>query len=205
MTDTSLDSEYAVDQEFHSSFTRNDRFSVILVMMLVTFAIGFGLILQQQTSTQTIRYESRTAGISAQYPAGWLIDERGDYVARMRDPRARPFKTQFTIAAVPSGGQTTTRNILDGLTIQRSADLAAYRVLSIEDFTRGTTKYTELNFAYVDADPNPFIQRLPVVILGLDVVIPNGSRSIIVTYMADQDSFDKQRPVFDRFFSSIRY
>lgn len=205
MTDTTIDGAYGVDQEFHTDFTRNDRFSVILVLMLTTLAIGFGLILQQQTSSRTIRYESRTAGISAQYPSGWLLDERGNYVARVRDPRARPFKTQFTIATVPSGGQTTTRNILDSITIQRSADLAAYRVLSIEEFTRGSTHYTELHFAYVDADPNPFIQRLPVVILGLDIVIPNGSRSIVVTYMAAQDSFDTQRTVFDNFFASIRY
>ena len=205
MTDTTLSGDFSADREYHSSFTRNDRFSVILVMMLMTAAIGFGLLLKQQNSARTIRYESRTAGIAAQYPAGWLLDERGNYVARMRDPRSRPFKTTFTISAVPAGGQTTTRNILDGLTIQRSADLAAYRVLSIEDFTRGSTKYTQLSFAYVDADPNPFIQRLPVVILGIDVVIPNGSRSIIVTYMADQASFEKERPVFDQFFASIRY
>jgi hypothetical protein len=95
--------------------------------------------------------------------------------------------------------------VLDALTIQRSADLAAYRVLSIEDTVRGTVTITQLNFAYVDADPNPFIQRLPVVILGLDIVIPNGAQSIVVTYMASQDSFDAGRPTFDRFLASLRY
>lgn len=205
MTQAAWDDEVTADQGYQSGFTRNDRFSVILVMMLTALAIGTGLILQQQTSVQTSFYESRTAGISARYPSGWLVDERGDYVARMRDPMARPFKTQYVIAAVPSGGQTTTRNILDALTIQRSADLAAYRVLSIEDTVRGSVKSTQLRFAYVDADPNPFIQRLPVVILGLDIVIPNGNRSIVVTYMASQDSFEKERPTFDRFLASLRY
>jgi hypothetical protein len=205
MTQIATPNSGQAEQEFATIFTRNDRLSVILVMMMVVFAISAGLLLQQQTSNQTTNYESRTAGISARYPAGWLVDERGNYVARIRDPKARPFKTQFTIAVVPSGGQTTTRNVLDAITIQRSADLAAYRVLSIEDVAQGGTPQKVLRFAYVDADPNPFIQRLPVVVLGLDIVIPNGNRSIVLTYMADQATFENQRPTFDRFVASVRY
>lgn len=188
-----------------ATLTRNDRLSIFLVFFLAAVAVAAGVFIRQQTSNQTWFYESRTSGISANYPAGWLVDERGDYVARIRDPRSRPFKTQFTIAVAPASGQATIRNVLDSLNIQRSADLAAYRVLRIEKVSSSRSAYTQMSFAYVDADPNPFIQRLPVVVLGLDFVIQDGNRAIIVTYMADQNTFDSERPTFNRFFASIRY
>ncbi len=190
---------------YFSGTTRYDRFSAILVAAIAVAAIGLGLLLKQQTTTETWLYESRTAGIAARYPAGWLLDERGSYVARIRDPKARPFKTQYVITVVPIGGETSVRNVLDSLSLQRSTDLSAYRVLHVEQSARGSVTLTRMNFAFVDADPNPFIQRLPVVVLGEDTVILNGNRAIVVTYMADKDTYAADRAAFDRFLASLRY
>ncbi|MCC6904475.1 MAG: hypothetical protein IT326_01450 [Anaerolineae bacterium] len=164
-----------------------------------------GLILQQTSVTQTWRYISRTAGLEANYPAGWLVDETGPYVARLRSPGNRPFKTQYLITTVPAGGQTSVRNVLDSLTLQRSVSLSAYRVLSVEEVSTGGSTFTRMKFAFVDADPNPFIQRLPVVVLGMDVVIIDGNRAIILTYMADQDTYDSGLAAFERFLGSLTY
>ena len=106
---------------------------------------------------------------------------------------------------VPAGGQTSIRNVLDGLTLQRSSDLAAFRVLSVEDVSIGATTLTRLNFAFVDADPNPFIQRLPVVVKGMDILIRDGDRIIVVTFMAEESTFDQNQIDFDRFLQSLRY
>lgn len=186
------------------SLTRNDRFGSILVLVITALALTLGLLLRQSTSNQTWTYTSRQAGIEALYPAGWLVDERGDYVVRIRDPKARPFKTQFVVTIVPAGGATSVRNVLDSLTLQRSADLSAYRVLSIKEINAGII-LTEMNFAYVEADPNPYIQRIPVVVLGRDIVILDGDRAIVITYMADQSSFEDNLQVFQRFLVSLRY
>lgn len=191
--------------DIESGITRNDRFSAILVVMITAAALGLGLIIKQSSSTDTWPYESRETGIAANYPAGWLADESGNYAVRVRDPKARPFKTQYVITVVPMGGQTSIRNVLDGLTLQRSIDLPAYRVLDIEEIKTGGITLTQMNFAFVDADPSPFIQRLPIAVLGTDILILDGNRTIIVTYMSDKETFEANRPSFERFFSSLRY
>lgn len=192
-------------EESGSDLTRNDRISAILVVVVVLAGLALGLLIRQQNAGQTWVYTSREAGLEAAYPAGWLVDERGNYVMRVRDPKGRPFKTQYQIAVVPAGGQTSIRNVLDGLTIQRSSDLAAYRVLNVQNVTVSGATLTEMNFAFVDADPNPFIQRLPVVVLGKDIVIRDGDRAIVVTYMADETQYDANYPAFERFLASLRY
>ena len=204
MTDQSWDWEEQLE-DVASDRTRNDRFSSLLVVIVVLLFLGLGLVNRQRIDTQLWHYNSRISGIEATYPAGWLVDETGDYVVRMRDPRARPFKTQYQIKVVPAGGQTSIRNVLDGLTLQRSSDLAAFRVLSVEDISIGATTLTRLNFAFVDADPNPFIQRLPVVVKGMDILIRDGERVIVVTFMSDENTFDQNQPDFDRFLQSLRY
>jgi hypothetical protein len=204
MTEQPLDWEDQL-QDVAADQTRNDRFSSLLVIIVVLLFLSLGLVNRQRIDAQLWNYNSRISGIEATYPAGWLVDESGDYVVRMRDPRARPFKTQYQVKVVPAGGQTSIRNVLDGLTLQRSSDLAAFRVLSVEDISIGTTTLTRLNFAFVDADPNPFIQRLPVVVKGIDVLVRDGDRVIVVTFMSEEDTFDQNQPDFDRFLQSLRY
>lgn len=204
MADQTLDWEDQLE-DVASEQTRNDRFSSLLVIIVTLILLGLGLVNSQRITNNLWAYNSRVAGIEATYPAGWLIDESGEYVVRMRNPRARPFKTQYQIRIVPAGGQTSIRNVLDGLTLQRSSDLAAFRVLSVEDVSVGATTLTRLTFAFVDADPNPFIQRLPVVVKGMDILIRDGERVIVVTFMAEEDTFDQDQPDFDRFLQSLRY
>ncbi|HEC21402.1 MAG TPA: hypothetical protein ENI95_00635 [Chloroflexi bacterium] len=188
-----------------SDLTRNDRFSAVLVILITLTALALGLIVRQQNLNQVWLYTNREAGIEALYPAAWLVDEKGDYVVRIFDPKARPFKTQFMVTIMPASGTTSVRNILDSLTLQRSVDLPAYRVLNVEERNIGGLALTQMDFAFVDADPNPFIQRLPVVVLGTDLVILDGDRAIIVTYMAEEDSYQANFPAFQRFFASLQY
>jgi len=188
-----------------SLLTRNDRISPLLVTLMATLAISFGFLLKQRTTADTWLFESRTSGISARYPAGWLVDERGTYVVRIRDPLARPFKTQYFISVFPFATQSSVRTILDSLTLQRSSDLAAYRVLVVEDQTNLGTKTTRMTFSFVDSDPNPFVQRLPVVVLGEDIVILDRNRAVVATFMTDKDSYDTDRPAFTQFLASLRY
>jgi hypothetical protein len=192
-------------EERTSPLTKNDRFSAVLVVLVTLMALGLGLILRQRTSNLTWHFVSREAGIEVSYPAGWLTDEGGNYVVRIRNPKARPFKTQFMIAVVPAGGATSVRNVLDSLTLQRSSELSAYRVLGVEEIGTEGIATTQMNFAFVEADPNPFVQRLPSVVLGRDIVILDGDRAIVVTYMADDASFDESLPDFQRFLGSLQY
>lgn len=189
-----------------SSLSKNDRFAEVLVIAVTILGLGLGTVFIRSTSLQTWQYVSREAGIEAQYPAGWLVDEGGSYLARLRDPLARPFKNQIVITISPNtSNPTTIRTILDNLTFQRSVELAAYRVLSIDEPASNASTFTRMRYTFVDTDPNPFIERVPTVVLGLDVVIPDGDRVIVVTFMADENSFNADLPVFERFITSMIY
>src|SRR5690606_25656560 len=107
-------------EDVQSGLTRNDRLSAILVVLLTLAAVALGIVLRQRARGEEWTYISVAAGVDATCPAGWLIDEGEDYVVRMRDAKARPFKPQYQISTVPAGGGTSIRNVLDGLTIQRS-------------------------------------------------------------------------------------
>jgi hypothetical protein len=62
-----------------------------------------------------------------------------------------------------------------------------------------------MEFVFVETDPNPFIERLPVVVRGLDRVVLDGNRAVIVTYMAEEASFSENFLAFERFVASLRY
>jgi hypothetical protein len=174
-------------------------------VIMTAVALALGLLLRQTSQGTTWSYQNAEAGIEAQYPAGWLADEAGTYLARIRDPKARPFKTQYLLTVVPAGGQTSVRNVLDSLTLQRSVTLPAYRVISVEQTQQGEQLVTRMEFVFVDADPNPFIERLPVVVHGIDRIVLDGNRAIIATYMAENTTFDANREGFERFVASLRY
>ena len=188
-----------------SDATRNDRFSAVLVIIVAVAGIALGLSLRQRTLSQVWLFRDQQTGIEATYPAGWLTDQSGEYVARIQDPKARPFKTRYLIDVVPGGGATSVRNVLDGLTLQRSIDLPAYRVLDIQEVTLGGANATQMDFVFVQADPNPFIERVPVVVRGRDFVIIDGNRAIVVTLMSDEVTFDQNQDAFLRFLGSLRY
>lgn len=191
--------------EASSEITKNDRFSFVLVIATFVVMVSVGLLIKQQSAAGTWSFSDTESGIEAQYPVGWLVEEGSTTVARIRDPKARPFKTQFVLTVVPAGGQTAIRNVLDTLTLQRSIDLPAYRVLQVENFDQGGFTVTQMDFVYVQTDPNPFIERLPVVVRGMDRVILDGNRAIIASYMADEATFDAQLITFERFVASLRY
>lgn len=202
---TDLASAWDEQSDSPSDFTKNDRFSEVLVAAVAALSVALGLLLHQRTLVQSWPYSNTQAGIEASYPAGWLTDERGDYVVRITNPRARPFKTRYVVSTRPAGGETSIRNVLDSLNLQRSIDLAAYRVLSVEDLDSGGQTYTRMSFAFVETDPNPFIERLPVVVLGTDMVFFDGNRAIIATFMADRESYEAELEGFVRFVASLQY
>lgn len=183
------------------TLSRNDRFSSVFVIALVAAAFLLGLTLRSQALGRTRPYIDRETGIEVRYPTSWLLDTRGDYVMRVRDPAARPFKTEYAIRIAPASGQTSVRNVLDALTLQRSNTLSAYRVLSVEE----TEDFTRMTFAYVNADPSPFVQQLSVVVRGMDIVVLDGNRAIVVTFAAEAERFEAELPAFERFFNSLVY
>jgi hypothetical protein len=180
--------------------------SGLLALGATLLALLGGLVVRDSVLADTVPYEDPAAGLAVRRPAGWLLDAQGDYVFRLQDPAARPFKTALQVSVVTIGPDATGRNVLDSLTLKRSASLSGYRVLSVADpvpTLHGSA--AEMRYAYVASEADPFLETLPVVVLGMDVVYLKGDQAIVATYLADVDQFEKQYFRFEQFLASLQF
>ena len=180
--------------------TLRQRWANVFTILVCILMMLLGLNLRNQTLTATTFYESPQAGISAQYPQNWLIDTDGSYVFRVRDMSRIGFKTTFLVTVQPVGADAQERNLADRLSLDRIVDFTDYRVQPLEmyDFPDGRDAQA-LNYTYVATDASPFLQSVPTVVRGLDILTISGGQAIIITFRADADNFEEELPRFEQF------
>lgn len=187
-----------------TTYTLQQRWSHYLTLLLALVMILYGVNLRASVLGATEVYTNAQAGIRASYPSGWLLDEDGDYVFRVRDMSRIGFKTTIQVTTRPVGPDMSGFNVLDNLNITRSQSLATYGILNTEPYALpDETDATAMNYYFVDIEPNPFLESLPVVVAGLDILTIRGGQAIIITFQADSMSFDEARAIFDRFVSNL--
>lgn len=188
------------------NLTFRQRWSHYIAVLYCLVAILIGLNLRDAALTATISYTNSQAGIRAQYPANWLIDESGDYIFRVRDLSRPGFKTTIQVATRPVSALTSTRNVLDALNLSRAQTLAAYEVLSEEFYALpNDVSATAMTYTFVDTQDNPFLQGIPVVVQGLDILTIRGGQALVITFLADASAFDRVKPVFDQFLDNLEF
>ena len=183
------------------TYTMHERWANWLALALTVLALLSGLLLRDGVLKATTRYEDPSEGIAAARPAGWLVEHGAGYVFRLRDPKARPFKTALQVTVLTVGPDATGRNVFDTLTLRRSAVLSGYRVLDMEE----TGALPKMRYVYVASEPDPFLGTLPVVVMGVDVVYFKSNQAIVATYQASVADFEAQYFRFERFVDSLRY
>lgn len=184
-------------------FTRQQRWSHILTLITGLGLFLFGLNLRSGALNATTTYNDIQAGISATYPQNWLIDFNGDYVFRVHDVTGIGFGATIQIALKPIGQNTTERNILDTLNITRPQTVTGYVPLLVEPFTLDESEAVALNYTFVDKDYNPFLESIPTVVRGQDIIILRGGQAIIITFLAASQQFDDDMAIFERFLDSL--
>lgn len=186
--------------------TRSQRWSQALTVILAVLALAYGINARAGVLGAATTYTNVRAGIQAEYPQTWLLDETGDYVFRVRDMSRIGFKTTILVMVRPVGTEMTARNVLDGLNIIRPQTLATYGILSIEDtLLPDDIPAVVMNYTYVDVETNPFLESVPVVVLGQDVLTIKGGQAIIVTFHADSLTFDRDVAIFERFLRMLKF
>lgn len=186
--------------------TRTQRWAGYLAILTAVVGLSAGFLIKDLILSSATVYRDLAAGILAQYPTNWLLDTEGDYVFRVRDPTAPTFRTTLQVAVEPIGADATARNVLDNLTLARAQTLAAYRVLSTVETTLPEGEAaTRLDYVYVETEANPFLESLPVVVRGVDVVTIKGGQAIIVTFRADRDVFDAEVGRLSQFLAALEF
>lgn len=191
--------------EVSDSLTFRQRWSHYLVLTfgLVGFVIAVNL--RDGSLYATTLYINAQAGIRAEYPQNWMLDEAGAYIFRVRDVSHAGFNTTIQVAARPVSSITTTRNVLDALTLERSQRLG-YTVLSEETYVfPDESTGVAMSYTFVAADPNPFLQGIPVVVEGLDILTIKRGQAIIISFLSDSTTFEDNREILTRFIRTLEF
>lgn len=178
---------------------------LVLVLTLLSFFIATNL--RDNTLYAVTPYINTTAGISALYPRNWLIDTSGDYIFRVQNASRVGFKTTIQVSVQAVSSNTTTRNLVDALTLNRSQLLAAYRALPANNAVTlpDGTQATSVNYTYAAINADPFLDTVPVVVRGIDILSIKRGQAVVVTFLADSKSYEDDYRIFERFLNTLEF
>jgi len=151
-------------------------------------------------------YSNPSAGITAQYPAGWLQDTSGDYVFRVRDMTYTGFKTTMQVSIQPVTPDVVERNALDRLSLIRSQTFIDYSVLGYDNYMLpNEVTAVSMLYTYVSRESSPFLEGIPNVVIGTDVLTIRRGQAIIITFRADSKIYEQELPRFERFVENLNF
>ncbi len=187
---------------------RRDRWSDGAVILLVGVALTLGLVLRELTLFRTTPFSLSQAGIAGRRPAAWVRETGDDPLLRLRDARSGAFDTVMELRSRPLAADGELIMALDMLALERAGQVTAYRTLSTDQVLIEGETATRRTFTYVHEDSNPYVDRLPVVVRGVDLAL-RGSRHegrvIIVTLLAGAENFNDHHRYFRAFAESLEF
>ncbi|NWF71344.1 MAG: hypothetical protein HXY40_19865 [Chloroflexi bacterium] len=186
--------------------SQTQRWAHYLTLLFSVLALFVGINLRDSTLNATVAYVNVQAGISASYPRNWLLDQAPDYVFRVRDMTQPGFKTTIQVAVRPVSEDTSVRNVLDALALNRAQTLDGYNIIGVEPYVLpDETRAIRVLSTYVDTEANPFLQGVPVSVEAIDVVAIKGGQAIIITFISDAQLFDINLPIFEQFLLDLEF
>jgi hypothetical protein len=182
------------------------RWSHYLAILVGLVGLFIGVNLRDIALYSTTLYNNTQAGIRAEYPQNWLLDEEGDYIFRVRNTTEPGFNTTIQVAALPVSTGSSPTNILNALTLDRAQTLSAYTVLDERPYPLpNEVEGTAMSYIFVETDPNPFLQGVPVVVEGLDILTIARGQAIIITFLTDADTYAENLPILEQFMSTLEF
>jgi hypothetical protein len=185
--------------------TFRQRWSHYFALIFGAVGLFVGLNLRDSVLSATTLYTNPQAGITAEYPRNWLLEEGGSaYVFRVRDISHRGYKTTLQVTTRPVSAQTTARNIFDTLTLSRAQVLAAYNVISEEPITLpDETETTAMRYTFVATEVDPFLQTVPIVVEGIDILVVARGQAIVISFLSSADQFEENSAILEQFLRSL--
>lgn len=185
--------------------TRRDRWADWAVGAVLVVALALGWAVMTYAEGRQEAYTDAGTGLSVRYGRGWLVGEGASNVAfRASDPSSEGFRTTYEVRVWPidaTGATTPTlAAVLSDASLVRAQEGTAYRLFDMQQAKEIDGLPTmEATYAYVVEGSDPFAQRLPVVVEGLDVARAWAGKAYVFSLLADQDAFAQARPAFLKF------
>lgn len=196
-----------------SRLSQQQRWGHYLTIILAMVLLGFGLNMRNNTVYAVSPYIDNQAGIRAAYPRNWLLDTQGDYVFRVRNTTQRGFGSRIQVAIQPINVDSPSeRNVLDNLSLNRAQTLTEYTIGEIgsnvdrpQYMLLNDAEFTFMEYTYVYTLTDPFLDTIPIVVRGIDILTIRGSQAIIMTFQASADSYDVDISYFQQFLDTVEF
>jgi len=147
---------------------------------------------------------------SVRYPSGWVrSDAKVPVLFKAQDLWATPFRTTLTLERRPVPPDTVSplSYVQSSLDLERGRTWTAYRTLELEEpvTVDGRTLQPEelvtgeerrgmlVTFVYVEPNPNPFVETIPVVMQGEDYLFSVGDYVYVSTVTAAKENITQGR------------
>ncbi len=197
----------SIDDANSGQLTFRQRWNHYLVIITSLLGLFIATNIRDNALYAVTPYVNTTAGIRALYPRNWLIDTSGDYIFRVQDASRVGFKTTIQVSVQAISSNTSTRNIVDALTLNRSQLLAAYRALPANNafILPDGTQATSVSYTYASIDADPFLDTIPVVVRGIDLLSIKRGQAVIITFLADSNTYANDYRIFERFLNTLEF
>ena len=184
---------------------RRDRSVNWLVIGITVVALILGWFVKTTAEGRTVLYEAH--GLRVRYPADWVrAVAQSPTLLQIEDRWAVPYRTTLKLERlpVPPGMEKILPTVQNSLALERGRGWTAYRVLrsdgSVE--VNGTTGM-QITFAYVETNPNPFLETVPVVMYGEDYLFPVGDQVYVATLTAAEANYAQAQKALSNFLRSL--
>jgi hypothetical protein len=192
------------------------RTSALLVLIFTAAALLIGAMVRTGAVNQTRALSNR--GVSAEVPAGWLVNAPGSTAAAAQDDNggilqvdqsdpALAFSarnpldihTAYAASLLPAGADTTLINAATARNLQRGQSLNLYRVTDATPLTVSGREGYRVQFAYVDTGDTGSV---PTVITGADYYFNDSGQILVLTLETESGGLSSELNRFFRFVST---
>jgi hypothetical protein len=184
---------------------RRDRWVSWFVIALFVIALLLGWIVKAVAENRYVSYSDGT--IQVRYPEGWIKLQAESPVLLQVADKPTGVRTSLTIEQrpLPPDASRPLALVQQTLTLERGSNWMAYRVLETEEgVTIGKWTATHTSFSFVETNPNPFMETVPVVMRGEDYLVPNGDQVLVFTLAAPESNYAQAQRYLNDFVRSFQ-
>ena len=180
-----------------------------IVVVTVLLAIGLGWALTAGLSSQTTNLS--LDGLSLRYPSGWVRDdvaaaEEGYALGALGLEASQPRVAVGILVELDPAAPVSLDELVAMRGFAQAANKELYRVLSSESAKVGNADGVAVSYGYVEnSSGSPHLSDLPVVIEGVDCIVPHEGKVYVISLEAAATDFAKQQKAFDRILRSARF
>jgi hypothetical protein len=186
---------------------RRDRWSdwAVIAVLVVALLLGWAVMVAARGQRTTL--VQAELGLTVEYPRDWLIQSGQELVFRAVDSQSGAWPTAYEVRLMPiEAGAPLTPTltmVLNNASLTRARQSTAYQLLDLVPGKEIDGQPTmEASYVLVAQADDPYLQRMPAVMLGLDVALAREGQAAVFSLVAPEDSFESAERAFRDFVRS---